>query len=140
MSTLQLYYPQPGHCVDLIRVDTQDSESNEVVTSGFYEFHLAGSALLHEGHSKVYKGKLGRSPGNNDNYVVCKLVEGNTARLEHEAQLYTTNLSSLQGSCVPKFFGLFKRETAGESIACIILEYCGTTLSGKKEDYPDEVK
>lgn len=69
--------------------------------------------------------------------VVCKLVFGDTAvrRIEHEAKIYTTNLKTLQGTRIPRFYGLFKvhqdywsTEDSTTSIlplACLLLEYCG---------------
>ncbi|PSR76124.1 hypothetical protein PHLCEN_2v8674 [Hermanssonia centrifuga] len=57
--------------------------------------------------------------------------------LEVEAELYNTRLKDLQGTDVPRFFGLFTGIIEGFPIriACILLEYCGPTMGGYFKDY-----
>ncbi len=76
-------------------------------------------------------------PDGSEQEVVCKIVKGDTMPLEVEADLYNTKLKDLQGTDVPRFFGLFTGIIEGFPIriACILLEYCGPTMGGYFGDY-----
>ncbi|PSR76125.1 hypothetical protein PHLCEN_2v8675 [Hermanssonia centrifuga] len=100
------------------------------------ELEFSSSATLGHRDSGVYRGIL-RKPDGSEQEVVCKIVKGDTMPLEVEAELYNTRLKDLQGTDVPRFFGLFTGIIEGFPIriACILLEYCGPTMGGYFGDY-----
>ncbi|KAK7062818.1 hypothetical protein VNI00_000312 [Paramarasmius palmivorus] len=49
--------------------------------------------------------------------------------LAQEAEVYRNALEPLQGSAIPRCYGLFTGEgEEGQEIACLVLEYCGESL------------
>ena len=52
--------------------------------------------------------------------------------LEKEADVYQTQLKHLQGTVVPRFYGLFKPTDSSESEPCtlLVLERCGNWIHG----------
>ena len=86
---------------------------------------------IHKRNSLVFEGKLHVGPSVPIS-VVCKtaFAESDPDRLNDEAAFYMTRLKALQGSTVPKFYGLFAGMyiTAGgrkRRMACILLESWG---------------
>jgi hypothetical protein len=48
--------------------------------------------------------------------------------LVEEANVYTGELQPLQGATVPRYYGLFAGALNGQTVACLMLEYCGECL------------
>lgn len=44
--------------------------------------------------------------------------------LTREAEFYSNELRSLQGTVVPKCFGFFRGKVDGVDFGCLLLEYC----------------
>ncbi len=56
-------------------------------------------------------------------------------RLGIEYECYFYFLAHLQGSAVPRFYGLFRGPTVdGQPIACVVLEYCPSTGAEHETD------
>lgn len=92
------------------------------------------TALLRNGHSRVYRGILS-GYGSEDIRAVCKLVVGTTKTVDmkHEAEIYETKLRDLQGHCIPRFYGLYRGSMPSDDAVlddatCLILEDCGERL------------
>lgn len=49
----------------------------------------------------------------------------NLQTLAHELHLYDGDMKSLQGTVVPRCFGLYVGFIEGQEIGCLILEWCG---------------
>ncbi|GJE90082.1 serine/threonine protein kinase [Phanerochaete sordida] len=87
-----------------------------------------------DGDSRVYRGNLDLSSEETIE-VVCKIVlNEDSDRLEDEARLYTERMKHLQGTTVPRFYGLFSGtyvNPAGRTraIRCIIVEEWGSSMS-----------
>ncbi|KAH9918149.1 uncharacterized protein B0H18DRAFT_1032224 [Fomitopsis serialis] len=72
------------------------------------------------------------------NTVICKIARGDGAlmRLEHEYHIYQY-LEELQGSLIPKCFGIFRAEPTGAQgfdEACLLLEDCGRRMDKPIKD------
>lgn len=95
---------------------------------------LPHHVLPYEGSSRVYRGQLEWEAGGSRD-VVCKMILGyQCERLEDEAKFYCTQLKDLQGSTVPRFYGLFTgsyKNMAGKArpLACVMLEPFGSPAS-----------
>ncbi|PSR82306.1 hypothetical protein PHLCEN_2v6097 [Hermanssonia centrifuga] len=100
------------------------------------QLEFSSCAELGSANSEVYRGILSKTDGS-EQEVVCKIMKGDTMPLEAEADLYSTELKDLQGTDVPRFFGLFTGviKAYRTRIACILLEYCGPTMGGYFDDY-----
>ena len=83
----------------------------------------------------TYRGILSAS-GQKPRRVVCKLRMSTdppvftkyNRRLRHEADIYETKLQDMQGSFIPKFYGLFTGSVASKTAICILLEDCGVCV------------
>lgn len=102
-------------------------------TSITFRQHSRLSGNLNIG-SAVYDGKL-EYDADDSIYTVCKIIlNEDSDRLEAEASLYIKQLNHLQGTTVPRFYGLFRGRyinTFGRErdIRCIILESCGSPIT-----------
>lgn len=90
---------------------------------------VAHAMLVHEGnYATVYRGTLSSEAKTDD--VVLKFVFGqrpeDLLRLETEYKFYQ-KLEPLQGRSIPRCYGLF--QAPDEPTACLVLEYCGESLS-----------
>ncbi|KAF7763420.1 hypothetical protein Agabi119p4_7957 [Agaricus bisporus var. burnettii] len=48
--------------------------------------------------------------------------------LVEEANVYTGQLEPLQGAAIPRYYGLYAGTLNGQTVACLMLEYCGECL------------
>ncbi|TFY56333.1 hypothetical protein EVJ58_g7706 [Rhodofomes roseus] len=69
----------------------------------------------------------------NGSRVVCKVaiatLEGER-RLRHEATIYEASYTTtLHGTVMPMYYGLFRGKVDGHQLTCMVLEYCGDSLS-----------
>lgn len=85
---------------------------------------------------RVYLAAMHGSDGlpDKDNKLVCKFAVSEDGRkdLYHEASLYCDQLKALQGSCAPRFIGLFEEPNSGNGKGrnrtlntCLITECVG---------------
>lgn len=104
--------------------------------------YFVGYESLYEGRSEVFLGVMIREENPPVRDVVCKFVHGDTAVLKAEARVYDGPLRTLQGKCVPKFYGYFEGEEPldGQPTACLLLGYCGKPLYERWEDHPMQLK
>ncbi|KAK7058519.1 hypothetical protein VNI00_002153 [Paramarasmius palmivorus] len=84
---------------------------------------------------QVYLGLAGPK-GKEPSAVALKLASGHmeVQRLKVEADIYQKELVSLQGTLVPKFYGIYTSEYDGVKRAVMILEHCG---DGKVSEFID---
>ncbi len=104
--------------------------------------YFMGHECLYEGRSEVFLGEITSEGSPPICDVVCKFVQGDTAVLKAEARLYDGALRTLQGKCIPKFYGYFEGEEPldGQPTACLLLGYCGKPLYKRWEDHPMQLK
>ncbi|GJE91917.1 hypothetical protein PsYK624_080690 [Phanerochaete sordida] len=77
--------------------------------------------------------------------VVCKYREEDIFELEREAYFYQHNLRELQGTVVPRFYGLYKGSRIDEdgkewTVVCIILEHFPADRSVPYWERPLEIR
>ena len=142
MSTLQLSLGQGGqYILDAVPEFTDLA----LCLHSTLSFHAV--KRLHDGKSSVYEGKLEMGPCVPID-VVCKIVFGSDPDklddLNDEATFYTTKLKALQGSTVPKFYGLFAgmyTNALGRTrrMTCILLESWGAPLK-RMNDCPMKLR
>ena len=135
MPTLQLSLGQGGqYILDAVPEFTDLALCLQPTLS----FHAA--KRLHDGKSSVYEGMLEMGPCIPID-VVYKIVFGSDPDklddLNDEATFYTTKLKALQGSTVPKFYGLFagmytKALGRKRRMACLLLEFWGAPMKSLK--------
>lgn len=94
-----------------------------------------GRESIYEGRSEVFLGDMTSKGGPPVRDVVCKFVQGDTS-------VFQGALRTLQGKCIPKFYGYFEGEEPldGQATACLLLEYCGKPLYERWEDHPMQIK
>ncbi|KAJ3559585.1 hypothetical protein NM688_g249 [Phlebia brevispora] len=95
------------------------------------EFH--STELIYEDDTCVYRGVL-TGCGSQEIKAICKLglkaypgsdvLEG----YQHETEIYQTTLRDMQGSFIPKFYGMYVGTVFRWPAACIIVEDCGRSL------------
>ena len=109
-----------------------------VITPGshFELSNYASKSVIYQGNSEVQTGAAKLSNGRHVR-AVCKMVRGDSdlSTLRHEAALYDDprHLRTLQGSCVPIFFGYYECEVQQGStiktMGCMVLEHCGPAVT-----------
>ncbi|GJE90084.1 hypothetical protein PsYK624_062070 [Phanerochaete sordida] len=118
----------------------QDGHHSLSAVPAFLDDTLRGTTSLSfritkricDGDSSVYHGKLDCARDEPLN-VVCKIVfDEDSDRLEDEAELYTHKMKHLQGTTVPRFYGLFSGTYVNmlgrtRAIRCIIVEAWGSS-------------
>ncbi|KAJ6481818.1 hypothetical protein C8R45DRAFT_1075979 [Mycena sanguinolenta] len=69
-------------------------------------------------------------------YILKTARSSEVDALELEASFYSNELQSLQGQCIPRFYGIYHSEGSPEGfpVACMVLEYCGR----RNQLLPDE--
>lgn len=88
---------------------------------------------------KVYRAQLRRSGASEDTASLTVALKWATTadtidRLYNEACMYEGNLKRLQGTFVPKFYGLFLAKIGVTPVGCIVLEWCcGTPTQNIRE-------
>lgn len=84
-----------------------------------------------------YKVTLRDAAHGQERLAICKVAwDASIKLLQHEAEVYETQLKELQGTVVPVFYGLFYGELDGTLAYVLVEEYCGrkpTTIAGKDE-------
>ncbi|GJE90087.1 hypothetical protein PsYK624_062100 [Phanerochaete sordida] len=104
---------------------------------GYTSVTFHATQRISDGDSRVYRGKLDLSP-NEPIEVVCKIAfNEDSDRLEDEAELYTHKMKHLQGTTIPRFYGLFSGTYINmlgktRAIRCIILEAWGASMTTLK--------
>ncbi|KAK0436634.1 uncharacterized protein EV420DRAFT_1590102 [Desarmillaria tabescens] len=71
-------------------------------------------------------GPFGRQP---TTPVVIKVARTETelSFLQWEGKVYNQHLKALQGTVVPKCYGLYVTNNGGRRMGCLVLEHCATT-------------
>lgn len=92
------------------------------------ELIIQNATPIHYGDARiVYKGELSRGNLAQTEEIVLKLVvarhEDARPALENEYSFYCNQLKDLQGTAVPKCYGMFK--DPNESHFALVLQYCG---------------
>lgn len=104
---------------------------------GYTSVTFHATQRICDGDSRVYRGELERAPGGSIK-VVCKIVfNEDSDRLEDEAKLYTEKMKHLQGTTVPRFYGLFSGTYVNmlgrtRVMRCIIVEAWGSSMTTLK--------
>ncbi|PBL04278.1 hypothetical protein ARMGADRAFT_905691, partial [Armillaria gallica] len=80
--------------------------------------------------------------GGQPTMVIIKMshTEEEFSRLQQEAKVYDKNLRNLQGTVVPKCYGLFATNNRGTKTGCLVLEYCATAKILSLDEYRQNVR
>lgn len=122
------------HCPD---VDTNTAST---------QLHFTMTDTLSDDETIVFRGSLSTISVDKDpTDVVVKLVRADEEKLPElasEANMYTTLLKDLQGKIVPRFYGYFTLPATDSQpeMACIILEYCGSSPEGYISDWNEDAR
>lgn len=109
--------------LDGLTLRVHDPNSNPYATH--LQVHV--DKIIHRCKRRVvFGGQVSGSSGSAPQQVVCKVSYDRVAlkAAEQEARAYH-RLRSLQGTTIPKFYGLFIGESSDGLAACMVLEYCG---------------
>ncbi|KAK0246157.1 hypothetical protein EDD85DRAFT_803290 [Armillaria nabsnona] len=84
----------------------------------------------------IFRASMHRS-GGQPTTVILKVAhtEAEFSRLQQEAGLYDQNLRYLQGTVVPKCYGLFATKNRGQTTGCLVLEHCATVININFDEY-----
>ncbi|KAJ7198827.1 hypothetical protein GGX14DRAFT_373805 [Mycena pura] len=74
----------------------------------------------------VYMIRIGERGMEPTNVVAAKIARGKeeVEDMEREAGLYEHQLKDLQGTIVPTCYGFYTAKVNGQSLGCLLLEYC----------------
>ncbi|KAK0491775.1 hypothetical protein EDD18DRAFT_1080470 [Armillaria luteobubalina] len=86
---------------------------------------------------RIFRALMGPYGGQPTTTVVVKVArnEKEFAYLQWEERVYNECLRGLQGTVVPKCYGLFGTSTRGRKTGCLVLEYCASANNIRHADY-----
>lgn len=136
MATLLVKFAED---LDLPDYTLYPIEESDVRVAQGIELIIQNATPIHYGNARiVYKGELLRGNLTQTEEIVLKLIAArrNDAHpmLEKEYSFYCNQLKDLQGTVVPKCYGMFK--DPNESHFALILQYCGERASSEDPESP----
>ncbi|KAK0233535.1 hypothetical protein IW262DRAFT_1452063 [Armillaria fumosa] len=86
---------------------------------------------------RVFRASMGPYGGQPTTPVIIKVArtEKEFSLLQWEEKVYNQCLKGLQGTVVPKCYGLFGTNDRGQKTGCLVLEYCATANDIRHDDY-----
>ncbi|KAK0481816.1 hypothetical protein IW261DRAFT_1607072 [Armillaria novae-zelandiae] len=86
---------------------------------------------------RVFRASMGPYGGQPTTPVIIKVArtEQEFSLLQWEEKVYNQCLRGLQGTVVPKCYGLFGTNDRGRKTGCLVLEHCATANDIKHADY-----
>ncbi|KII90557.1 hypothetical protein PLICRDRAFT_39132 [Plicaturopsis crispa FD-325 SS-3] len=130
-STIDTSSPVGTSGFTMRRVQVDDSNTTpDPSATDHYTMHDV--RLLHRGAtSTIYRAVASTQGADNDTEAVLKTVrhrdetDADAASLIREYQWYQNQLRSLQGTVIPRCYGVFRGEYHGLWITSLVLQYCG---------------
>ncbi|KAH9829388.1 uncharacterized protein C8Q71DRAFT_911922 [Rhodofomes roseus] len=141
-----------SHCMSRLNIqgagrdDSQDTRVHMLhdlidITDHSYPKHLHTSD---DTDLILYLHKLKSAKRDESGTVICKMAVstiGGVKILQHEAKIYEApNTQPLHGNIMPKYFGLFQGTVEGQTVTCMVLEFCGEVLSRRLREQKESFR
>ncbi|TFY61268.1 hypothetical protein EVJ58_g4615 [Rhodofomes roseus] len=141
-----------SHCMSRLNIqgagrdDSQDTRVHMLhdlidITDHSYPKHLHTSD---DTDLILYLHKLKSAKRDESGTVICKMAVstiGGVKILQHEAKIYEApNTQPLHGNIMPKYFGLFQGTVEGQTVTCMVLEFCGEALTERLRDQKESFR
>ena len=132
MITLHISFNTGGASIKLTSCGKKRTQHECIVAVDDAHWHDLEDTSTHQVCIGIIKEGAGDIPSG---HIVLKFTTKaeSVKDLETELGIYNNQLKELQGKCVPRCYGLFKRcSEEGPPLHCLVLEYVGKPVNEPK--------